>query len=85
MDYEVIHETKAMVRLWFSTEGGPSTSGLRYDRACNRHSETPGQKNLPSSPYHLIMGRESRTGYTTLNEADVEGFQFNQIDENRFQ
>ena len=38
-----------------------------------------------ATPYHVMIGRESRTAFTALIEGDDEGFQFSPVDEDRLQ
>ena len=48
-------------------------------------SDTAWRKRLQTTPYHVMMGREPRTAFTTLIEGHEEGFQVSPTDENRLQ
>ena len=81
MMHEVIHGAKAMLN-----EGGwPLSEWFVVLAVVQWVLSTAWRKRLQATPYHVMMGRESRTAFTALNEGDDEGFQFSPIDEDRLQ
>ena len=46
---------------------------------------TAWRERLQATPYHVMMGRDPRTAFTTFIEVDDKGFQFSPIDEDRLQ